>query len=101
METIEATVKLGVLSVKYSFIVVDHLTAPAILGCNFLVKQDLVMDFQNSSGNPLLGPVLLRNRTHPSIQHEKPKEGRMNLIPNQACMLIIEDEHLFESQNCI
>ena len=44
--TTSLKVNLGNLTALQTFIVVEHLSAPVILGCDFLTKQGLVMDFE-------------------------------------------------------
>ena len=43
------TVALGPFSTKYSFIVVDHLSVSTILGCDFLRKHGLVLNFESGT----------------------------------------------------
>ena len=50
-------VTLGSLQVDHKFIVLDTLSTPVILGCDFLTKHNLIMDFSQQavrhSNNPL------------------------------------------------
>ena len=43
------TVTLGPFSTEHSFIVVDHLSVPAILGCDFLREHGFVLNFKSST----------------------------------------------------
>ena len=47
--TTSLKVNLGNLTAHQTFIVVEHLSAPVILGCDFLTKQGLVMDFEQGT----------------------------------------------------
>ena len=40
------TIGLGKFSAKHKFVVVDHLSTPVILGCDFLMRHGYVLDFQ-------------------------------------------------------
>ena len=54
--TATVNVSLGNLYVEHSFMVLDELSSTAILGCDFLTKHNLVIDFSQRkaycSGNP-------------------------------------------------
>ena len=43
------TVTLGPFSTEHSFIAVDHLSVPAILGCDFLREHGFVLNFKSST----------------------------------------------------
>ena len=43
------TVTLGSFSTEHPFIVVDHLSVPAILGCDFLREHGFVLNFESGT----------------------------------------------------
>ena len=43
------TVNLGELQVDHKFMVLDTLSTPVILGCDFLIKHNLVLDFSQQA----------------------------------------------------
>ena len=45
--TATLTISLGKFSTTHTFVVVDHLSTPVILGCDFLVNHSYVLDFKN------------------------------------------------------
>ena len=47
--TTSLKVDLGNLMAHQTFIVVEHLSALVILGCDFMTKQGLVMDFEQAT----------------------------------------------------
>ena len=47
--TTTLTVTLGPYSTEHPFIVVDHLSVPAILGCDFLREHGFVLNFESST----------------------------------------------------
>jgi len=46
--TFTLKVNLDNLETDQSFTVVENLSAPAILGCDFLKREGIVIDFQNN-----------------------------------------------------
>ena len=48
-DTTTMTVTLGDFSIKQPFIVVEHLSTPAILGCDNLANNGFVLDFQQGT----------------------------------------------------
>ena len=64
--TVEMKVKLGGMETSQSFVVVDKLSAPAILGCDFLNRFHVFIDlgdrtFGSSKFPDLKGQLLLRH----------------------------------------
>ena len=49
METTTVPVILNGLNTSHTFIVVEHLSAPVILGCDFLSKHGVILDFGNGT----------------------------------------------------
>ena len=74
--TTSLKVDLGNLMDHQTFIVVEHLSAPVILGCDFMTKQGLVMDFEQATFHSKESP-----------DHE----GRLQL--QMACMLALDEEY--------
>jgi len=70
--TTSLKVDLGNLMAHQTFIVVEHLSAPVILGCDFMTKQGLVMDFEQATFHSKESPDL---------------EGRLQL--QMTCMLAL------------
>ena len=48
-DTTTLTVTLGPFSTEHSFIVVEHLSVPAILGCDFLREHGFVLNFESGT----------------------------------------------------
>ena len=51
--TSPATVTLGQLSVNHTFLVVEKLSVPVILGCDFMSKHAIVLDIQGGTAYQL------------------------------------------------
>ena len=78
--TAEATVCLGNLLAHHSFMVLNELSSTAILGCDFLTKHNLVIDFSRGVAYPSKTPTLQLK-----LQHSGDK--------SKACkMLTLDDE---------
>ena len=70
-------VTLHDLTTCHTFVVAEHLSAPAILGCDFLTRHGLVLD---------LGRGTFHGRDHPQ------KEGQLSLRKSDTCMLVLDDQ---------
>ena len=44
---------LGQFSANHIFLVVDNLSVPVILGCDFMSKHDLVLDIQGGTAHQM------------------------------------------------
>ena len=73
------TVKLdlGIMTVNHTLIVVEKLSTPVILGCDFLTKHCVILDFNIGTFNT---PTLAQ-------------EGKIHLSPTHSCMLVLDDDH--------
>ena len=75
--TLVFKVKIGDIKSDHPFIVVDHLSIPVILGCDFLTKHGVVVDFAHHifscSGKPKVG-------------------GKLMLSGTNSCMLVIDTD---------
>ena len=71
------TVTLGDFSVKQSFIVVEHLSTPVVLGCDFLTNNGIVLHFK-----------------HGTFHRAEDPDQRLQLLPAEAipCHLITVDD---------
>lgn len=76
--TIIMKVNLGNLVTDQSFTVVENLSAPAILGCDFLTKVGMIIDFQRGMFKSCQFPML---------------QGQLNLLPTRACTVILDSEY--------
>ena len=74
--TTSLKVNLGNLTAHQTFIVEEHLSAPVILGCDFLTKQGLVMDFEQGT---------FHSKEYPD------RGGRLQL--QTMCMLALDEEY--------
>ena len=54
-------VTLGNLHVEQMFIILDNLSTPVILGCDFLTKHNLIMDFSQQTGYHADDPSFMLN----------------------------------------
>ena len=70
-------VTLPGITTSQTFVVAEHLSAPAILGCDFLTRHGLVLD---------LGTGTFHGRDHPL------KEGQQSLRKGDTCMLVLDDQ---------
>ena len=71
-----ATMKVGLpnLTAHQTFVVVENLSAPAILGCDFLTRHGLIMDFEKGTF------------------HTQGQEGRLSLKTTNSCMLVLDED---------
>ena len=71
-----ATMKVGLpnLTTHQTFVVVENLSAPAILGCDFLTRHGLIMDFEKGTF------------------HTQGKGGRLSLKTTNSCMLVLDED---------
>ena len=76
--TTTATVNLGNLEINHKFTVVSELAAPAILGCDFLKKQGIVIDFQKNIVSSLCLPTL---------------QAQLSLNNARMCTLILDSDY--------
>ena len=44
--TITAKLDLGIITVDHTLVVVEHLSTPVILGCDFLTTHGVILDFK-------------------------------------------------------
>ena len=65
------------MTVNHTLIVVEKLSTPVILGCDFLTKHGVILDFNTGTFN-----------TATSAQ-----EGKIHLSPTHSCMLLLDDDH--------
>lgn len=70
-------VQLNDLKVNHTFVVVENLSVPAILGCDFLTTHDIVLDFGRGT-----------------FRHRSPQwmEGKLSLQPHNSCNLVLDEE---------
>ena len=76
--TTTAIVILGNLEINHKFTVVRELAAPAILGCDFLKKQSIVIDFQKNIVSSLCLPTL---------------QAQLSLNNARMCTLILDSDY--------
>ena len=75
--TLVLEVKVGDIKSDHPFIVVDHLSVPVILGCDFLTKHGVVVDFAHCTFSC----------------SRKPKvNGKLMLSRTNSCMLVIDSD---------
>lgn len=70
-------IQLNNLKTTQTFVVVEHLSAPAILGCDFLTRHGLILDFGRGTfhqGDP------------------QSAEGHLSLHPHNSCNFVLDDE---------
>ena len=79
MGTSRMKISLGKLSVNHTFIVVEQLSVPVILGCDFMSEQALILDLQ---GGVVYQSGFLENKLH------------LELPNTQSCNAIIIDDEL-------
>ena len=79
MGTSRMKISLGKLSVNHTFIVVEQLSVPVILGCDFMSEQALILDLQ---GGVVYQSGFLENKLH------------LELPNTQTCNAIIIDDEL-------
>ena len=75
--TLTTTVDLGILTASHNFIVVQQLSVPAILGCDFLSKHGVILDFEQG----------VFHTKHTS------QVGALLLQRQHSCMAVLDDEH--------
>ena len=68
-------VQLNDLKAKYTFVVVERLSVPAILGCNVLTTHDIALDFGRGTFPPWKPPVYGRQTEPTAKQHLQPCAG--------------------------
>ena len=66
------------LTTRQTFVVVEHLSAPAILGCDFLTRHGLIMDFEKGTFHS---------------RGSMTQEGRLSLRATNSCMLVLDGEY--------
>ena len=72
--TTNAKLDLGIMTVNH---IVEKLSTPVILGCDFLTKHGVILDFNTGTFS-----------TATSVQ-----EGKIHLSLTHSCMLVLDDEH--------
>ena len=77
-----AMVNLGNLEINHKFAVVRELAAPTILGCDFLKKQGIVIDFQKNIVSSLCLPTL---------------QAQLSLNNARMCTLILDSYFPWQS----
>ena len=75
---VEIQVKLGGMETSQAFVVVDKLSAPAILGCDFLKRFHVFIDFGDSS---------FGSRKFPDLK------GQLLLRQVHLCNLVLDNEY--------
>ena len=71
--TTTVRIDLGIITVDHTLVVVEHLSTPVILGCDFLTTHGVILDFKTNTTNSAL-------------------QGSLLLQPPNSCMLILDDE---------
>ena len=74
--TTTAMLDLGIISVEHTLIVVEKLSTPIILGCDFLTTHGVVLIFNT-------GTFHTANST---------QESKLLIHPTHSCMLVLNDE---------
>ena len=69
--------KVGDIQSNHPFIVVDHLSVPVILGCDFLTKHGVVVDFAHCTFSCFRKPKV---------------NGKLMLSRTNSCMLVIDSD---------
>ena len=72
-----AKVQLDNLTTHQTFVVAECLSAPVILGCDFLTAHGIILDFEKGT---------CRNKCH--LQDTK-----LSLLPRLSCNLILDDDY--------
>ncbi len=72
-----ATISMGNFKTEQALVVAKDLSAPVILGCDFLTRNGVVLDFE-------------RRTFHSSKKMSL--NGRLNLRVTSSCMLVLDDE---------
>ena len=75
--TTTAKLDLGIITVDHTLVVVEHLSTPVILGCDFLTTHGVTLDFKAKTFN-IANSAL---------------QGNLLLQSPQSCMLILDDEY--------
>ena len=75
--TATASLDIGIITVEHALIVVEKLSTPVILGCDFLTTHDVMLDFKAGTFH-----------TTTSTQ-----EGKLLLQLPHSCMLVLDDDH--------
>ena len=75
--TTTAKLDLEIMTVNHTLIVVEKLSTPVILGCDFLTKHGIILDFNTGTFN-----------TATSAQ-----EGKIHLSSTHSCMSVLDDDH--------
>ena len=70
-------VQLGNLTTLQTFVVAECLSAPVILGCDFLTVHGMVLDFEKGT---------CRNKRHL-------RDTKLSLPPQMSCNLILDDDY--------
>lgn len=72
-------VRLPYLTTHQAFVVVEHLSAPTIQGCDFLTKHGLIIDFATSTYHSRASTM---------------NKGKLSLRSANSCMLLLDEECL-------
>ena len=70
-------VQLPNLTTHQTFVVVERLSAPAILGCDFLTRHGLIIDFEKGTFHS---------------KESTAKEGKLSLQTANSCMLVLDGD---------
>ena len=73
------TMRVGLpsLTTHQTFVVAECLSAPAILGCDFLTRHGLIIDFEKGTFR---------------CREPLAKEGRLSLNATNSCMLVLDED---------
>ena len=75
--TLVMKISVGGIKTNHSFIVVDRLSVPVILGCDFLTRHGVVMDFDHCTFSCIKNPKVC---------------GKLMLGATSSCMLVIDSD---------
>ena len=75
--TLVMKISVGGVQTNHIFVVVDSLSVPIILGCDFLTRHDVVIDFDHCTFNCSKNPKVC---------------GKLILSATDSCMLVIDSD---------
>ena len=74
--TTTVRIDLGIITVDHTLVVVEHLSTPVILGCDFLTTHGVILDFKTNTFHTANSAL----------------QGNLLLQSPHSCMLILDDE---------